>query len=268
MTVQRRDALPGASLLSAARAGRRPCGRRVGGAARASRTKSEISCIQGMFVRFGLDPSSLSLRRIKAQALRGNAKTFPSCRVLFESKPSLLPNNPRLEARLHKDATSLAIDPGAEPWRWHRPHLAFLLSYCPATVLSAYDTVSRLCAFPCRVAGSAKASQRSGLTFAQFGFGLFRSRNAKWLAVVVILRFIPGMVVADKTDSSKLSASLTRPCRKRAYAPSCIGQLGKGGGPPLHPPCRFARHAETVPVSAPFGLCSVDAPSWVREVRP
>jgi len=33
------------------------------------------------------------------KALRGNT-TFPSCRGSFESKPSLLPNNPRLEARV------------------------------------------------------------------------------------------------------------------------------------------------------------------------
>lgn len=75
------------------------CGRWAGGAARASRTKSEISCIQGMFVYFDLDPSSHSLRRVKAQALRGNTQTFPSCRGSFERKPSLRPNNPRLEAR-------------------------------------------------------------------------------------------------------------------------------------------------------------------------
>jgi len=75
------------------------CGGCAGGAARASRTKSEISCIQGMLVCFDLDPSSHSLRRVKAQALRGNTQAFPSCRGSFERKPSLRPNNPRLEAR-------------------------------------------------------------------------------------------------------------------------------------------------------------------------
>jgi hypothetical protein len=65
----------------------------------ASRTKSEISCSQGKFFCSGLDPSALSLRRVKAQALRGN-KNFPACRGSFESKPSLLSNDPRLEALL------------------------------------------------------------------------------------------------------------------------------------------------------------------------
>ena len=99
MMNEGRDALSGASLLSAARAGQETCGRCAGGAARASRTKSEISCIQGMRVCFDLDPSSLSLRRVKVHALRGNTPTFPSCRGSFGRKTSLRPNDPRLEAR-------------------------------------------------------------------------------------------------------------------------------------------------------------------------
>jgi hypothetical protein len=77
--MPRRDALSGASLLSGDGSGCRVPWRRVFGAAGDSRTKSEISCSQGMFVCFDLDASTLSLRRVKAQALRGN-QTFPVCR--------------------------------------------------------------------------------------------------------------------------------------------------------------------------------------------
>jgi hypothetical protein len=35
----------------------------------------------------------------------------------------------------------------------------------------------------------------------------------------------------------------------------------------LHPPCRFVRHAETVPVSAPFGFHCAVAPTSLRQVR-
>jgi hypothetical protein len=94
-----------------------------------------------------------------------------------------------------------------------------------------------------------------------------RSRIGKSLAAKLILRFSFRMSGADSAGS-KLSASLTRPHRRRLIA-SCVEQLGKGVKPPLHPPCRFGRQAETVPVSAPFGLPgSGVAPSWSREVRP
>ena len=96
---------------------------------------------------------------------------------------------------------------------------------------------------------------------------LFCMRNRILFARHLILRFSRRMVTADKTGS-KWSASLTRPHRRRLIA-SCVGQLGKGVKPPLHPPCRLWRHAEPVPVSVPFGLPdSVSAPSRSHEVRP
>src|SRR5580658_5706475 len=91
-----------------------------------------------------------------------------------------------------------------------------LLSYCPITVSSAHDA-----------AGRAKASPRSGLTFAHFGVGLFRSRNAKTLAANRGSRFSRGMRNGN-TEGSKLSASLTRPQGRRKFA-FPVGQLGKGG---------------------------------------
>jgi hypothetical protein len=249
--TSRRGALSGASLLSTAWVGYEAYGQPTGGAARASRRKSKISCIQGKFVCFDLDPSSLSLRRVKAQGLRGNTQTFLSCRRSFGRKPSLRPNQPRLEARLDTGSirTTNRILKRLRCSRLHR----FFLSYCPSTSPSASDAVSRLSAAPRHIAE------------AHFGFGLFRSRNAKWLAANRVTRFTGRMRNGD-IAGSKLSASLTRPHSGRLIAP-CVGQLGKGGGPPLHPPCRFARHAETVPVSTPFGLCRIDTPSWVREVR-
>ena len=69
--------------------------------------------------------------------------------------------------------------------------------------------------------------------------------------------FTGRMICVDRAGS-KLSASLTRPQGRRTSA-FPVGQLGKGGGPPLHPPCRLARHAETVPVSAPSALQAVAA---------
>jgi hypothetical protein len=222
MTVQARDALSGASLLSNPRVGHAACGRHAGGGARA-------------------------------------------CRRSFGSKPSLLPNDPRLEARL--DTGSIRAANRVMKWsKYSRLH-RFLLSYCSSPSLSARDAVSLLSVFPCRVAGSAKASPRSGLTFAQFGFGLFRSRNAKCLDTSVIRRFNRRMVVADKTASQQVVRVIDAATQWAAHRPLCW-TTWQGGRPPLHPPCRFARHAETVPVSAPFGLCSVGAPSWFREVRP
>jgi hypothetical protein len=155
--------------------------------------------------------------------------------------------------------------PVTKPWPCRYAH-SILLSYCPCTSPSACDAVSRLSAFPHRVAGSARARPRSGLTFAHFGFGLFRSRNAKWLAAYLILRFSRLMRNGD-IAGSKLSACSTRPQGRRTSAIP-VGQLGKGGGPPLHPPCRLGRHAETVPVSTPFGLGRGGAPSSFGEVRP
>jgi len=255
MTVQARDALSGASLLSATRAEHGACQRCASGAARASRTKSEISCSHGNFLCFGLDPSSLLLRRVKTQALRGNTKTFPACRSSFGRKPSLRPNKPRLEARLHRKAGRVTVDPVVQPWRRWRLHHPFL-SYCPATVLSANDTVSRLSAFPCRVAGSAKGSPRSGLTFAQFGFGLFRSRNTKILAALVILRFIRRMETADNAES-KLCALITRHTQDRRITSACLRPTWQEEGQALSvasSPVRRKRRVETVPVSTPFGI--------------
>jgi hypothetical protein len=157
MIVQRRGALSGAPLLSIARAGCEVCERPVGGAARASRTKSEISCIQGTFVCFDLDPSSLSLRRVKAQALRGNTQIFPSYRGSFERKPSLRPNNPRLEARLSL-CRFRSSGHSQYPFMQSRKIASPFFSYCPGTALSVRDAVSRLSASPRYVVGIAKAT--------------------------------------------------------------------------------------------------------------
>jgi hypothetical protein len=238
--MQRRGALSGASLLSGVGTGHEAWWRRVCGAARASRTKSEISCMPGMFLCFDLDSSPLWLRRVKAQALRGNKKTSPACRRLFGSKRSLLPNNPRLEAHiLHTDVTGTDADLALKSSTHHCRHCA-LLSYRPPYVCSIV------------YAASTKASPRSGLTFSYFGPGLFRERNTNLFAENQILDSTRRMSTADK-PGSKLSASMTRQQGRRVVA-FPVEHLGKGVEPPLHPPCRFARHAETVPVSAPFGL--------------
>jgi hypothetical protein len=63
-----------------------------------------------------------------------------------------------------------------------------------------------------------------------------------------------------------LSACSTRQQGLRKFA-FPVEQLGKGGDPPLHPPYRHSRHAETVPVSTPSGLRGVVTASSFREVR-
>jgi hypothetical protein len=91
-----------------------------------------------------------------------------------------------------------------------------------------------------------------------------RQRNGKQLAASVILGFSRHMSGAIRSGS-KLSACPTRQAEKRPGAVFLL-ELGKGGNPPLHPPCRFLRHAETVPVSVPFGLHAAFAPSSSYEV--
>lgn len=141
-----------------------------------------------------------------------------------------------------------------------------LLSYCPTTALSAHDTISRLCAFPCHVAGSAKASPRSGLTFARVGCKSFRSRIVKPLAANRGSRFTRRMETADNAES-KLCALITRHTQVRRLTPPAFAPTWKGGNPHFIPLCRFGRHVETVPVSTPFGLRGVVAPSSCAEAR-
>jgi len=138
-------------------------------------------------------------------------------------------------------------------------------SYCPAALRPLIIAVRCVSTSPLDVASSPKASPRSGLTFSCCDGGTFRRRNVKTLVRRVILRFPRRMKTADKRGS-KLSACTTRQQGRRLFA-APVEQLGKGGDPPLHPPCRYARQAETVPVSAPFGLRGVVAPSSFTEVR-
>jgi hypothetical protein len=77
--------------------------------------------------------------------------------------------------------------------------------------------------------------------------------------------FTGRMICVDRAGS-KLSAWDTRQQGRRLFA-SPVVQLGKGETPIASPVCRLRRHAETMPVSAPFGLCRVVAPSSLREAR-
>jgi hypothetical protein len=95
--------------------------------------------------------------------------------------------------------------------------------------------------------------------------GTLRQRNGKQLAAPVILGFSRHMSGAIRSGS-KLSACPTRQAGKKRPGAVFPLELGKGGNPPLHPPCRFLRHAETVPVSVPFGLHGAVAPSSSYEV--
>jgi len=269
MIIRAGGALSGASLLPTVNRNQQTRLWFGCGAAWVSRTQSEISCRRGMFLCFGLDPSTHSLRRVKAQALRGN-KTFPSGRRLFESKQGLLPNNLRLEASRNCSQS-------------HESRVLFALF---ETCIAAHSCMSAgVCALLCSGNLQTKPlcrwspwttsrTQPTSVFFLLPALGtaccagrMLCMRNRKHLAAKLILRFSCRMSGAIRTGS-KLSASLTRPHRRRLIA-SCDGQLGKGVKPPLHPPCRFGRQTETVPVSAPFGFFSSSvASSSLREVRP
>lgn len=79
-----------------------------------------------------------------------------------------------------------------------------------------------------------------------------RRRIVKLLAANRVSRFPPAMISA-RTANSKLSASLTRQ-QGRRLAAAPVEQLGKGETPVASPVRRCVRRAETLPVSAPFGL--------------
>lgn len=264
MIIRVRGALSGASLSAAAQLDHRAC-IQVCVAARASRTKSEISCRPGKFLCFDLDSTPHLLRRVKAQALRGNKK-FPACRSLFGSKLSLPPNNPRLEVRLpdcqHCRDAHVGTALGEVGVRSYRRMCSYI---CILQRKSGLD-FSSSCAWE---QGATLSVQNIASLFlpprrlyAYMQSEIFRSRYGKALAVVVILGFIRRMCRAV-SEGSKLSALITRPwIRPGAVS---MEQLGKGDlNPPLHPPCRCWRHAETVPVSAPFGLHGelFDWPAW------
>lgn len=132
-------------------------------------------------------------------------------------------------------------------------------SYCPST--DTTPGTRRDAIAPCRslIQRVRKAGRKASRLSRVSPLKYYQCGMRKPVAVALILRFSCRMSGADKTGS-KLSASMTRQSGRRPSAVSLI-ELGKGGDPPLHPPCRLWRHAETVPVSAPFGFCIVAPPS-------
>jgi hypothetical protein len=103
---------------------------------------------------------------------------------------------------------------------------------------------------PGRFAGGLlAAAQRNASAYARQSLC---ERNGKRLAANRCLRFSLCMSGTDSAGS-KLSAFITRQSGNRPNAGFLI-ELGKGGTPVASPMCRLRRHAETVPVSAPFGL--------------
>jgi hypothetical protein len=93
----------------------------------------------------------------------------------------------------------------------------------------------------------------------------FRARNTNLFARRLILRFIRRMILAISTDS-KLCALIARHATRHRLSADAVAQLGKGQGfapPRCIPSCVPQTAAETVPVSAPFGLRGVVAfRSW------
>jgi len=92
----------------------------------------------------------------------------------------------------------------------------------------------------------------------RFVVRIFRIRNAKTFAANQILDSTRPMSCVDY-GPSKLCADKPRHATRHRLAAGDVAQLGKGGDPPLHPLCRFWRHAETVPVSAPSVLPALGA---------
>jgi hypothetical protein len=101
-----------------------------------------------------------------------------------------------------------------------------------------------------------------------FACGLFRARNTNLFAGCLILRFSRRMIRAIKA-ASKLCADKPRHAQVKRLSAVCLRSTWQGGGYPLRcilPLCR-TRPAETLPVSAPLGLCGAAAfRSWA--VRP
>jgi hypothetical protein len=99
-----------------------------------------------------------------------------------------------------------------------------------------------------KASGSALWGQRNELRS-------FRGRKRKTLAANRGSRFTYRMR-ASNSAGSKLSACTTRQQGRRLFA-APVGQLGKGGKAPHCIPRVAPRHAETMPVSVPFGPCSI-----------
>ena len=104
-----------------------------------------------------------------------------------------------------------------------------------------------------------------------YAFGLFRERNANSFAQHLILRFTCQMIRVDNADS-KLCAEVPRHTQVMRLSAAYLRSPWQGAGkalPVASPPLCRKRHAETVPVSAPFGLTAgAVAPSRSPEVRP
>lgn len=138
----------------------------------------------------------------------------------------------------------------------HRLSAPIFFPYCPGPLGQNFSV-------------SEKVGPHSGLTFSRFGVGLFRRRNANLFAAPLILLFSQPMIHAINA-ASKLCAVRPRHAQVRRLSAVCLrSSTWQGGGNPLRcilPRCR-KRHAETVPVSAPFGLRGATAfYSWA--VRP
>jgi len=217
------------------------------GPARASRTKSRGAdrddFVQaGESLCFNLDASPLSLRRVKAQALRGNKEILlpaPANRRALRPPPPSLPVSPVLQTNL-----------------------------CPPPV---FLQARRFSAAPFVVDIGVRKPERGALRpspFPQFDYSAtgtprpvfstapdadsLRGRNRKTLAAPVILELHHRMSGADSAGS-KLSAWNTRQHWRRQAVPS-VDNLARVAEPPVASPWCRAAAAETVPVSAPFGL--------------
>ena len=140
--------------------------------------------------------------------------------------------------------------------------LFYFLNLCTQEHAPKVIDQSKQCSFllprpPLRV-----TSQGDLTRFAScYASGLFRARNTNLLAQILILRFIPGMVDADRTDS-KLFALIARHASRNFLSEISLAQLGKGQG--FAPPRCIPSLVETVPVSTPFGFVGVaSCSSWM-----
>lgn len=266
MNLQVWDALHSASHSASIMVGSQHRTVRGSGAARASRTKSEISSRQRILC-FDLDSTPLALRRIKNQALRGN-KEFPACRSLFQSKPSLLRNNPRLEARASRCPKTASVESvvfaprpayaGTQPRSHPCASQLGLKALRPDRQCYAAKSHAKPNIFSSLLPRSVSAEPRPES---------LRERDGKKLAAILILGFSLGMS-ATVITGSKLSASLTRP-RRRLERASCRGQLGKGAVPPFHPPSCLRRFAaEVYRLSVSGSLYAGDVRPCLAEVLP